>query len=234
MYILNHGNATGDEEPDDDNVNAANTKSTTNVADPGTSTPALPSKKSNWIFTGWMAFVMWGPLAPENQHLDIFRIGDVPKEDKKASGRSINRKKIKTENSIVRELGSDVGRGLTVQNQVHLATLALGQERFVQSQRESSMISTHLVMNSLEKRIERAENRAKILGNNDEAWEKVDALESELDFHCSKLNKYAESLGETQNQDRIASVIELGDRKRVRYPDSTNSTSTSDITSATI
>jgi len=93
MYILNHGNATGDEEPDDDNVDAANTKSTTNVADPGTSTPALPSKKSKWIFTGWMAFVMWGPLAPENQRLDIFRIGDVPTEDKKASGHSINRKK---------------------------------------------------------------------------------------------------------------------------------------------
>jgi len=135
----------------------------------------------------------------------------------------------------VRDLGLKAGRGLTVQNQVHLASLALGQERFVQSQRESSMISIHLLTNSLEKCIERAEKHAKLLGNSNEAWEKVDALEDELDSYRSKLKTYADSSADTHNQARIASVIELGDINGRRDRNTNNTTSTtSDVTSAII
>jgi len=167
--------------------------------------------------------------------LDIFRIGDVPSDDKRASGRSTNRKKRKEENDIVCELGSNVGRGLTVQNQVHLATLALGQERFVQSQQETSMISIHLLMNSLEKCIDRAEKHARHLGDNHDAWEKVDALEGELDSYCLQLKTYADSSIDTQNQARIASVIELGDVNGGRDCNTNNNTcNTSDVTSASL
>jgi len=60
MYIINKGNATGDDEPDVGNgiADLSNAESVTNVDDIGTTPLVLPTKKSTWVFTGWMAFVI--------------------------------------------------------------------------------------------------------------------------------------------------------------------------------
>ena len=68
----------------------------------------------DWIFHGWMAFVLYGPTAPKERRIDLLLLADPPTDgDKKKNGRD-HKKQVKAEERKRERAYGGSERGLSV------------------------------------------------------------------------------------------------------------------------
>jgi len=84
---INKSEMSGEEKDNDDEINDDNNGSGSGKDDSSDSDVEAPD---TYIFTGYMAFVVWGPFAKPNERLLLFVTQDAPKN--MALGRAAKRK----------------------------------------------------------------------------------------------------------------------------------------------
>jgi hypothetical protein len=124
---------------------------------------------SSWPFPGFMTFMLFGPMAPEEQRIDFFLIKDPKKEVKKSYGRVAMREDKKKQNELERQLrvGGEgpEARGKTFNERVQVAALDLQVSRFDQERQEGSFLSFKIEADLLQKQIDRAYKIAELDGD---------------------------------------------------------------------
>ena len=194
MYELLKGKSQAEEADDDDpkktTAEEECSEAEEEVEDPqsGDSQPSNSSERpTNWMFHGFMAVLLFGPMAAPEKRLSFFLNSDPLPQDRKnfsrAASREQKRKRDDNERSVaaitIDDSPSTSGpkRGMTVADQVRIASLELQYGRFESDRHDSRMISLKFESEMLEKKIERALQKASVTGD----FEPVDRLEADLD-----------------------------------------------------
>ena len=139
--------------------------------------------------------------------LTFFLNGDPPPGlDKKHFGRKAEREERKkrddTECANANNKKADDERGMSVGEQIKIAALELEVGRYETDRQESKMMSLRLHADILERKIERATERAKVTGN----FDSVDELESQLDALLADM-KESRTVNDTFNAARCKRLI---------------------------
>jgi hypothetical protein len=181
--------ATGSKEDDDDDVDPA-------VNNPN---PGSAIRPSEWFFTGWFAFKLFGPTCLPQHRIVLLQNGDLKpltsSASKKDFGRSSARDGQAKQKAIERVNGVHGARGtpgLTVDQQIAVENLAVRCQSHGQNKKEGSMIKLSLESTSLDAAIKRATDKAVIICPTYDAthwaWVKVEELEvtwSEIQLRMS-------------------------------------------------
>lgn len=139
-----------------------------------------PVRPNDWTFHGLMAVLLFGPMATPDKRLKFFLNSDPLPGEKKSLGRAAARESKMNEDMAERSINAGMmkgKRGMTVVERVQLATLELNVGRFDKESNEHDILMLKFEADMLEKKIDRATDRAKL--RND--FSKVDELELELD-----------------------------------------------------
>ena len=138
-------------------------------------------RPASWFFHGFMAVLLFGPLAPKEQRLSFFFSSDPLPADKKSFGRAAARAERKKTEDKERSLnvvaGSKNARGMSVSERVKLAKLEIQVGRYNKDLLDSNVLTLRVEASLLESKLERAMKRAATTSN----FDQVDQLEAELD-----------------------------------------------------
>jgi hypothetical protein len=169
MFGLLKGKNTVDDAEEDeaeDEVEAESEehgKGTTPDPDPNPN-QASAIRPSDWFFHGWMAFKLFGPMAPQEKHLLLLTTGDpylaegVPKT---SNGRAAHKDRDALEKENIRSASAGgTCRGLKFGEQLGLANLQLRDDTGQQNKRDTRLFALTLENTHLERCIERAERMA--------------------------------------------------------------------------
>ena len=151
-------------------------------------------RPTNWMFHGFMACLLFGPMARPEKRLSFFMTADPLPKDKKNYSRAAAREQKRKNEADVRSLAGTTDavcgdqpkhnkRGMTVADRVRIASLELQLGRYESDKQDSKVIALKFEADVLEKKIDRAIRRAANTNNYDE----VDKLEDELDTLRSQM-----------------------------------------------
>ena len=128
----------------------------------GTDKRDKKKRPDDYLFAGWMAFKLVGPMAPEPHRLNIFFVDKVPVIPGKGK-EDLGRKQCRKEEAASRDnqRDSDItnARGLSITNQIAVANLEMRKQMMMTSKNDSKTIHYHLMLKALATKLERAERR---------------------------------------------------------------------------
>jgi hypothetical protein len=114
--------------------------------------PASSDRPHDWVFNGWMAFLLFGPTAPARQQLNLTTMGDPPtvsedgtKKDKKQFGREAHRNQEAVEKSEERKRGGP-DRGMTVLERTTVARVHQVEAQLHGKSKEHPAHPNHLLL----------------------------------------------------------------------------------------
>jgi hypothetical protein len=162
-------------------------------------------RPANWIFHGYMAFVLFGPLATESRRLDFLLNGDPPACNKKSHGRA-NRKKEPKQVKVPHNITLSDNGGMTLGERVQLASLELQYSRVDQEARQFNFNSLKLESDVLQSQIVRALEVA----NCTQDFTRYHKLEELLDDIREKMGKISsEASGSAISLKRCHELLQL-------------------------
>ena len=135
-----------DEDGEDDNSDEATTASA----------PQVNSKNPKGWFPGYFAFVLWGPLAPKEDRLDLFSIND-PK-GRGVKGRANHRQRDRDDKKKLRKGDTSNQRGMTLRDRIQLTSL---EQRNANESKERKIIAANIESTQLTTQLEGALQIAK-------------------------------------------------------------------------
>jgi hypothetical protein len=163
-------------------------------------------RPANWVFHGYMAFVLFGPLATESRRLNFFLNGDPPAWNKKSFGRAAYRKKEQKQIQVQRNIALSDNRGMTLGERVQIASLELQYSRVEQEGREGSFIALKMESDLLTSQIVRALEVANV----SQDFQRYHMLEVLLDGIREKMGKInSEPSGSTVSLKRCHELVDL-------------------------
>jgi len=169
----------------------------TDVAE-GSLAPGTLKRPESYFFVGWMAFRLFGPLAPPEERLKIF----LSTFDSSQSG--LGRRKARTEAAAAKESERNHDtknqRGLSMTNQIAIASI---KSRDLNAAQDRVLINLHLQAELLNSAIDRAIRRGK--------EDLVDELESEYDQLRKMMHE--ERMKEVEN---VTDKFDQQENKRAR------------------
>jgi hypothetical protein len=171
MYVLLMGKTSVDDEVDiggeDDGEDVANDG----------------KRPAGWFFHGWMAFLLYGPLAPVSQRIPLLEVYVSLGDNKTSSGRVAQRKQGAQDKATEWKNDTDGHRGLTLEQQLGLDNLKCRQDERVDTKKETKLIALNMRAHGIGTDIERAENIAlrlcPVYDKQTEFWQCVIVLEEE-------------------------------------------------------
>jgi hypothetical protein len=130
------------EDADDD---AAASKASLNVQE----------SPQDWVFPGWIAYLLFGPRAISGFKSPLFEIGDWPKNKKNGSGgsgeRAEQRKAAAAEADSIRL--NTAGHGIALSKRKELINIAQMEDRAEALANQSNLLALSQVINSKQKRV---------------------------------------------------------------------------------
>ena len=182
MYLLLDGkfDLTGPEESnnddDDDDDNGVGSNNEVRVGG------ILQGRPENWIFHGYYAFLLCGPMAAPEYRADIWAVKDVkpvPGEGKKGDGRSAQRKKEMDEKKKERITASPARkRGPTMETRTNIAFLAQQQNASFEREIEREFLLLNAELTDISNDIKERIDLAQLIPLNDESREKLTSLQA--------------------------------------------------------
>jgi hypothetical protein len=159
-------------------------------------TQASKTRPPGWFFPGWFAFCLYGPFVHAFDRISIFEKGSNVKDNLKVNGRAMKRVSEKKDADIIRINDDKHDRGMSISSKIGIATIEMKHKGLIQQKKEGNMIALNCRIQSVQKNIDRAEDRAnrhcpEYDGSNP-LWKKVVELETELTFLESQLQKLIE------------------------------------------
>ena len=182
----------------------------------------------DYIFPGFMAFIVWGPFAEPNDRLSLFDTSDA--STGKAKSRAEKRSAEQMIKNEVRSNDTVNERGYTVDQRISYESLKLQKQAQVHVQDERTMIGLVAIENSLCKQVESAERRATVrckeYDSNNIHWKRVDDL---IEEHNEAIKNLKEFVNEKNNRkeaddDECKSIEQLMDGKSNNTPSTVNKT----------
>ena len=181
MYRLLKGKKSSEVEEDEDPTSESEELPTGSNDDSVVDKNGDDDRPASWFFHGFMAVLLFGPLAPKEQRLSFFFSSDPLPADKKSFGRAAARAERKKTEDKERSLnvvaGSKNARGMSVSERVKLAKLEIQVGRYNKDLLDSNVLTLRVEASLLESKLERAMKRAATTSN----FDQVDQLEAELD-----------------------------------------------------
>jgi hypothetical protein len=111
---------------------------TTGGDDDGEAVTSSDGKRpAGWYFHGWMAFLLYGPLAPVCQRIPLLEVGDSKGDNGKNSGRAAQRKVGAKDKTTERKNDTDGDRGMTLAQRLGVANLKLRQHEQKMTSKET-------------------------------------------------------------------------------------------------
>ncbi len=133
------------EDVDDNDDDAAANQAATNVSE----------RPSDWVFPGWVAYLLFGPRAVTGFKSPLFEIGDWPKNKKNGNngggGRAEQRKAAEAQADTVRV--NTAGRGVALAERKELVNIAQMEDRAEALATQSNLLALSQVINSKQKRV---------------------------------------------------------------------------------
>jgi hypothetical protein len=168
-----------------------------------------------WTFKGYTAFMLLAcPLATEpRERLSTFTM-DGTAEGKQAS-RKIARKKAKEEKDNDRSFaGTVVGRGLSMESQISLATLQQCQDESEHRAFESGLLRLTLLTQKSQNLVQEQETALKIATQMTDAgldatkfWSKLDRLETEIEKVKRAVDEKEDEMADAEKKRNVLSCI---------------------------
>lgn len=164
MYILLKGKASlEDEEEEDEGSNE---------------TPENSTRPESWLFYGYTAFVLFGPLAPNDYRIDLLNSRDST--DKKTSGRAVSQKQEAAKTARK--------KSIHFRDSLAMTNLRIQQRAQVLNQIEVQIIQLKIEGDAIERKIIRYEKRGESA--------KVAELESMVDNILEQMRALNKSFAE--------------------------------------
>jgi hypothetical protein len=217
MYMMMKGKCSLDDCLDDDEEQVADVAAT-------------PDKRpEGWFFHGWMAFLLYGPLAPVCNRMALLETAISLVSDstmKRNSGRSAHRKIDGDNKKAERSRGTgdkDEGkRGMTVTERISLANLELRHTEHEQSKKETKLIAMNMNIKNVMQAAQMAQSFAvlmcPVVDPTNVHWKKVASLTKKVGEMCQAVDAFAASSPVKKTKKRLMVIDLLGDDNDEKTP----------------
>jgi hypothetical protein len=206
MYMMMKGKCSLDDCFDDDNV-----------ADEDDTAVVHDKRPEGWFFHGWMAFLLYGPLAPVCNRMALLEtaISIGSESNKKDSGRSAHRKTDGDEKKAERSRGTvDGKRGMTTGERISLANLELRHSEQQQSKKETQLIAMNMNVKNMMQAAQMAQNLAVLMCPDIDPtnvyWIKVADLTKKVSEMCDGVTAFAAPSPVKKNAKKLMVIDLLG------------------------
>ena len=197
-----HGSETGGIEGGDNETGGiqagdieieAESVTNSNVAEDDEEEIVVPD---NYMFPGFMSFMVWGPFAEPNDRLSLFNTSDGKKGGGKS--RAEKRKADKLVKDQNRKDDNSNQRGLTIDQKISYEAVLIQQKTHMQQQNESTMVGLIAHESAFSKRLDSVARMAALRCREYDAdnihWKKVDEMEVEHSAILKNLSTYTQML----------------------------------------
>ena len=152
----------------------------------------VKDRKPNWIFTGWFAWKLFGPCAPESNRINFGQVGEKANQ---GGGRANARKKKAQDKMVARDAGAGAGgRGLSINTKKDITVMAMQEDAAEQRKLESEILATQSLIASKTSRLkvmtdtvelliklEKHERALEIMTKRDNLQDDIEAEEKKLE-----------------------------------------------------